>query len=118
MRLTQEQLNGRQAQSLWQNVNPSSLELSTLSVPLVEGVRKLEEFKLFGELPVELRLLIWGFAARLPKFIEIRHFTINYDWPHIRCGNHGNLAMVCRESREIARRVKESEGSAFVRMYR
>jgi len=65
----------------------------------------LSSFSLFSMLPIEIRLLIWEFAIRAPRFLELQIVEIKinrYPTSILNNQTQSALYLACRESRDIA----------------
>lgn len=67
----------------------------------LRAVEATQSFKLFLNLPVEIRLRVWAMSARLrPRVIQIYYERENETWRAWKdgCGGLPSTALVCRES--------------------
>ncbi|KAK2628074.1 hypothetical protein QTJ16_002720 [Diplocarpon rosae] len=72
--------------------------------------KKLASFPQFPLLPTEIRLEIWEIALYNPKFLEMQYCTDFYDRTFINLPYDQPLSAVCRESREVASKMKFRPG--------
>ncbi|KAK0103073.1 hypothetical protein ONS95_000750 [Cadophora gregata] len=70
------------------------------------------EFTIFGQLPAELRTIIWKLATPESRVYSIRRPNNDHEYPYAAADVH-SILLTCRESREIGKAMYEKNSCGF-----